>query len=1075
MMLGDPRTDNSYVAMALDALSSATTSAAAGARFTATQAVSVDAWIRFNGLPANTVAIGQTGVFSFGSQGPAVYFQFGALPAILSDLTLAQLQDDTWHYICMTFDGSMVRLYIDGQFNTGQSCMGSVTSNSNPVTIGQGVQGLVRRVRIYNTALNAATVLSNMYGAPLGGSLVADFDFSVNPPVDRGPSAYPIALQNTAGMLKVSPAVSMGTTGFVRPMGDKGINPGGAQVDPYTVQGWVYASNANNAVQALFVNSDLMLDTGMALYLAYDNTVSAFRLVSQRGSNGGSGQLLTSAGKIPVGVWTNVATTFDGTILSLYINGVLDSSKACPPIPLYSPVSDLLIGAAIQNGVPTGTMTLQGYIREIDVWAVALDAAAIAANMTTPPDVATVGLSAAYVFTNSPARNQTNGHPIGLAEGAVLSGQLGAAPLTGHGAAALDDAPPPEMGLPAAQMEKLRSELDFAAVAKANSARFDAAMAADLAAFSKAEDQALIKEAWLDARRKLAEDPTALPFLTTRHKIDGEHLIVVHRPQGSYVAYRADAAAVDDCTLWKINLVFILIAGALDAFTGVGARLGDKAIQYIGTILANPRIAAVLANGQGMSASAVFLFLSLMYTNGFLRPLILMIIDVGFWTLIRVVANMILIACGVGSARVIASLVATAVTFGVAYAAKPSACTPLPTVVLDNLSFDYDPTGVAVDGLTLRKNYADNVRVPEWVKGMTVAADSPCAYAITAIAGKTPTIKATFTISATTSQTVNIRATTTGILGSIDPITVDFSRATSIPVTLNLSHQTLAAGGVQRQDMTWTWQYQIAGGPWTTITTSSHRVYVLLSPPTPPWKQTANRYDTQLPWTDVLDYACAWAAGATTSDAAINMITTKVNSNIGLVYDTALGASVYTDKGTPNNFLCSQFISYLNTGGGKGNIVNCRDCATIVSSFTNIVGASLFASIMFNQSAPANGFACNQILAIGVTTWAVPFRGSFSYHEVAWTGAGSYTDPLYDACLQYDSGPNPWGAGPHTAFLPLKVPFTTQGINPPLPIATPFTSSSYRERLAANSSAGIGSCIPVGPLPNTNSGRRPVL
>ncbi|MBY0578539.1 MAG: LamG domain-containing protein [Burkholderiales bacterium] len=1080
MMLGDPRTDGSYVSMAVDSLSWAKTSAAAGSLFTATTQVSVDAWIRFNGLPANTAAIAQAGVFAFGSQGTSVYFQFNGLPIVLSDPTQAQLLDDHWHYICATFDGSMVRLYIDGQFNTGQSCMGQVPISTNPVLIGQGVQGLVRRVRIYKTNLSAAAVLNNMYGTPASGTLAADFDFSVNPPVDRGPSAYPVSLQNNAIMLKVSPAVSMGTTGFVRPMGDKGINPGGAQVDPYTVQAWVYVTSAVNPVQAIFVNSDLMMDTGMALYLQYDATASAFRLVSQRGS---SGQTLTSMGTIPAGVWANVATAFDGTTLSLYLNGVLDSTKACPPIPLYSQVGDLLIGAAIAQGIPSGATTLQGFIREVDVWSRALSATEIASFMANPPDVQSPGLQGAYVFTNSPARNQANGHPIGLAEGAVLSGQLGAAPPTSTEMVRAE-APLPEMGLDPEKMASIRAGIDFSALHKENERAFDEAMADDMAAFGDPKDKVRIKEAWAEARRKLVENPTALPFLTTHHIIDGERLLIVHRPGGSYVAYRAPANAIDDCTMWKVRLVFTLVAGAIDAFTGVGSTLGDKAIVFIGRVLTIPAIAAQMANGIKMTGAAVFTFLSLLYTQGLLRPLILLLIDVGFWTLIRVVANLLLIAAGIGTVRIVASLAATAVTFITVYLSKPASCDPLPTVTLASLAFDYDPTGASVEALTIRRNFGTDVNVPEWIPGKTVAADSPCAYAYSTVSGATPKIQVVVNIPAPTTHAVKIQATGGGILGSIDPITVNFGGVISATITLPLSHHTLASGGVQRQDVTWTWQYQVDGGSWITMATSNHRVYIILATPTQPWQQGANRGNQQLPWTDVLDYACVWTAGAKTSDQVMNLVTTQVNSNIKLVYDTTSGASFYTaESGNLSRFLCGLFVDYLKTGKGNGKIVNCTDCATIVTSFANILGCNASESIM-TDSPNVHGFLCNQILAIGTTTWSIPFPtspnpGVFSYHEVAWTGAGSsLSDPLYDACLQYDTGPNPWGTGPHTAGLPLKVPFTTNLApipSPYVPIPTPYTGTSYRERLAANTAAGIPRCIPFGQWPNTNSGRRPVL
>lgn len=1075
MMLGDPRTDGSYISMSVDSLSWAVTSSAAGNLFNGTSQVSVDAWIRFNGLPANAAAISQSGVFSFGSQGTSFYFQFNGLPIILSDPTQAQLQDDHWHYICATFDGSMVRLYIDGQFNTGQSCMGQVSPNANPVLIGQGIQGLVRRVRIYNTNLSASSVLNNMYGTPASGTLAADFDFSLNPPVDRGPSAYPLSLQNNAFMIKVSPAVSMGTTGFVRPMGDKGINPGGAQVDPYTVQSWIHVTSSVNPIQAIFVNSDLMMDTGMALYLQYDAAASAFRLVSQRGSSGGSGQSLISSGTVPVGKWTNVATTFDGTKLSLYLNGTLDSTKPCPPIPLYSQLGDLLIGAAIAQGIPSGATTLQGFIREVDVWSRALSAAEIAAFLTNPPDVQSPGLQGAYVFTNSPARNQANGHPVGLAEGAVLSGQLGPAPPSSvH--ARLEETPLPEMGIDPESMSAIRASLDFSSLYKENERIFEEAMKTDMAAFSNRRDKERIEKAWIEARRKLSEEPASLPFLTTHHIVGEERLLIVHRPSGSYVAYRAPRNAIDDCTMWKVRLVFTLIAGAIDAFTGIGSTLGDKAIVFIGRVLTVPAIAAQMANGIKMTATAVFAFLGLLYTQGLLRPLILLLIDVGFWTLIRVVANLLMIAAGIGSVRIIASLAATAATFIAVYLQKPESCDPLPVVTLASISFDYDPTSASAEALTIRRNFGTDVSVPEWVRGKTAAADSPCAYAISSLSGKTPNIQVVLNIPAPTTHAVRIQATGGGLLGAIDPVTVSFGGGTTATMTIPLSHHALATGGIQRQDAAWTWQFQVDNGPWTTMAQTNHRVYVILSIPTQPWQQGANRLNTQLPWTDVLDYACVWAAGATTQDASLSKITTQVNQSIGLQYDTSRGASFYTAQSNGlSRFLCGLFVDYLKTGGGNGKIVNCTDCATIVTSFSNILGGNVFASVMADAMPPLSGFACNQIQAIGYTNWKVPFSGSFSYHEVAWTGAGSYTDPLYDACLNYDGGTNPWGTGPHTSALPVKVPFTALAISPGIPIATPFTANSYRERLAANTNAGIPKCIPQGQWPGTNSGRRPLV
>ena len=98
---------------------------------------------------------------------------------------------------------------------------------------------------------------------------------------------------------------------------------------------------------------------------------------------------------------------------------------------------------------------------------------------------------------------------------------------------------------------------------------------------------------------------------------------------------------------------------------------------------------------------------------------------------------------------------------------------------------------------------------------------------------------------------------------------------------------------------------------------------------------------------------------------------------------------------------------------------------------------------------------------------------------MAWTGACSYGDWIYDACLLADSSGNPWDwTTPglwHTPAPPVNEIFTNQPNVPNLPIPTPLSVGGYRERLAQNSPAGIGSCVPQGPWPKTGNGRRGVL
>jgi len=103
-------------------------------------------------------------------------------------------------------------------------------------------------------------------------------------------------------------------------------------------------------------------------------------------------------------------------------------------------------------------------------------------------------------------------------------------------------------------------------------------------------------------------------------------------------------------------------------------------------------------------------------------------------------------------------------------------------------------------------------------------------------------------------------------------------------VTFELIDPPAAHGYVAIRDVTWHWEYRL--GPhhaWHRFDTTRHRLYAMLGVPTAPWHQAP--LNTQLPWTDVLDYACRWAEGAASADMAAALVTQAVY---------ALGPSIVT-------------------------------------------------------------------------------------------------------------------------------------------------------------------------------------
>jgi hypothetical protein len=262
--------------------------------------------------------------------------------------------------------------------------------------------------------------------------------------------------------------------------------------------------------------------------------------------------------------------------------------------------------------------------------------------------------------------------------------------------------------------------------------------------------------------------------------------------------------------------------------------------------------------------------------------------------------------------------------------------------------------------------------------------------------------------------------------------------------TFTVVNTSLAAHGVGVRPVRWRWQLRRSpGAAWTDFAFTRHTVYTVLRAPTQPWLQLPDdERNTQLPWTELLDVACRWAAGATTVEAAAARVTEAVYQlgRTGVLdYDCA-GPSVFS-VGTPHYTLlpgffdCSAFLERIHGGFGNGRFVNCSDCAAAVSTFANVLGCDLWQSRMFGPVP----FPLNPTRSIGSRLWLSACSvGAYSMHEVAWTGACGIADHVYDACVEVDGDVDPTRP-PHTPHLPVNLRFGAPG------------QGQYRDRLAAPS------------------------
>jgi hypothetical protein len=380
-------------------------------------------------------------------------------------------------------------------------------------------------------------------------------------------------------------------------------------------------------------------------------------------------------------------------------------------------------------------------------------------------------------------------------------------------------------------------------------------------------------------------------------------------------------------------------------------------------------------------------------------------------------------------------------------------------VRLRSVTFNRDTQNPAV--LNVRRNATSTLPVPEWRYPVSRRPEDSCAvYVTSASQGQTLSIAAEFLASTPGASVAEVRALDSGalggnVLGEVEPTRIAFGPSgRSGPVALNLTGAGVSTAPVGVNQVDWRWQFrQQTSDPWVDLTTTSHRIYTILEPPTSPWDQLPFwSTNTQIPWIEVVDVACRWAAGATTPTEAARLVTQAV-------FD--LGPDVL-EYGCPTHappaysypvFWCSSFLERLEGSFGRGRFVNCSDCATIVTTFANVLGCDLWQSTM---SGP-EPFLLNPTIAIGTSVWRTACGWSnFIFHEVGWTGDAGVDDTVFDACVSVDADADPTAA-PHTAMLPTGQRFGRPG------------EGEYRDRLATR--AGRPNCRPQ---PATRQ-RRPVV
>ena len=326
------------------------------------------------------------------------------------------LPSNTWTHLAGTYDGTTLRLYVNGIKVAETPVTGSILTSSDALRIGgnsiwpEYFSGRIDDVRIYNQALSQGQIQMNMNGldfltvpldttnqvnvqAPIPtsqwaaiyrfnegtGTITADASWNENTGMVGN------ATWNSAG--HYGSCLSFDGTAWVT-VND---SPSLELTNGMTLEAWVYPTNAP-LFWTTFVLKEATDDLEYMLAMdpaGYPNVGVSTTTLNDQGVTGPS--------PLPLNAWTHLAGTYDGATIKLYVNGIKVAEKSATGNILTSPQPLRLGGNAIWGEY------LSGSLDEVRIYNQALSQNQIRMNMN--------GLDVLTVTVNSTNRVYGSANP----------------------------------------------------------------------------------------------------------------------------------------------------------------------------------------------------------------------------------------------------------------------------------------------------------------------------------------------------------------------------------------------------------------------------------------------------------------------------------------------------------------------------------------------------------------------------------------------------------------------------------------------------------------------------------------
>ena len=307
-----------------------------------TTAITVSTWFKAESQTGYTRFISANSTANVGydlqlfpySVGGRIQFEIGANSGNIASNVGTNYRDSRWHHVVGTWDGSIMKLYIDGNQQTQtKNVSGSIPYSQYLVIGATGVyssnySGSIDEVRIYNRALSSNEVRALYNFAP---GPVAHYTFDDG----AGQSANDLSGNGNTGTLGSSGSSDSADPTWATGKFGKDLSFDGSNdyisvnnqtlgtSDQVTVTGWVKHQGKSSSSQDIFVKRTSLNNDQFEFRLDSTYKLSFDRYLPSGGS-------VTSVNTISTNQWTFVAMTLNDSEdqVKFYINGVLDSTNS---------------------------------------------------------------------------------------------------------------------------------------------------------------------------------------------------------------------------------------------------------------------------------------------------------------------------------------------------------------------------------------------------------------------------------------------------------------------------------------------------------------------------------------------------------------------------------------------------------------------------------------------------------------------------------------------------------------------------------------------------------------------------